>query len=74
MEEEIFDYVVVGSGAGGGPVSCRLALAGYRVLILEAGGTDEGLLYQVPAFHGLATEDPEMSWDFFVRGRDSTGP
>jgi len=67
MEEEIFDYVVVGSGAGGGPVSCRLALAGYRVLILEAGGTDEGLLYQVPAFHCLATEDPALSWDFFVR-------
>src|SRR5262249_40900083 len=67
MEEEIFDYVVVGSGAGGGPVSCRLAMAGYRVLILEAGGTAEGFLYQVPAFHGLATEDPELSWDFFVR-------
>ena len=67
MEEEIFDYVVVGSGAGGGPVACRLALAGYRVLILEAGGTDEGLTYQVPAFHGLATEDPALRWDFFVR-------
>jgi choline dehydrogenase len=67
MEEEVFDYVVVGSGAGGGPVSCRLALAGYRVLILEAGGTDEGLSYQVPAFHGLATEDPALRWDFFVR-------
>jgi choline dehydrogenase len=67
MEEEIFDYVVVGSGAGGGPVSCRLALAGYRVLILEAGGTDEPLVYQVPAFHGLATEEPALRWDFFVR-------
>jgi len=67
MEGEIFDYVVVGSGAGGGPVSCRLALAGYRVLILEAGGTDEGLVYQVPAFHGLASEEPALRWDFFVR-------
>jgi choline dehydrogenase len=67
MEEDIFDYVVVGSGAGGGPVACRLALAGYCVLILEAGGTDERLTYQVPAFHGLATEDPALSWDFFVR-------
>jgi choline dehydrogenase len=37
------------------------------VLILEAGGTDEGLTYQVPAFHGLATEDPALRWDFFVR-------
>src|SRR5205085_6472663 len=23
--------------------------------------------YQVPAFNGLATEDPGMSWDYFVK-------
>jgi choline dehydrogenase-like flavoprotein len=32
-----FDYIVVGSGAGGGPLAARLAEGGKRVLLLEAG-------------------------------------
>lgn len=30
-----YEYVVVGSGPGGGPVAARLALAGHRVLLIE---------------------------------------
>ena len=54
-----FDYVVVGSGAGGGTLAARLAEAGMSVLVLEAGadrtcparapGLPED--YDVPAFH-----------------------
>ena len=32
-----FDYIVVGSGAGGGPLAARLALEGKSVLLIEAG-------------------------------------
>ena len=33
-----WDYVIVGSGAGGGTLAARLAEAGMRVFLLEAGG------------------------------------
>ena len=68
--EAEFDYVVVGSGAGGGPVAANLAEAGHRVLLLEAGLDPEDDDYRVPAFHARASEHPEMSWPFYVRHFD----
>ncbi len=71
---EAYDYVVVGSGAGGGTVAARLAEEGMRVLLLEAGHDPrtEGNAdrfpgdYDIPAFHAFASENPAMAWDFFV--------
>lgn len=61
------EYIVVGSGAGGGPLAATLAKAGRKVLLLEAGDDDEPPNYQVPVFHALASEDEALSWQYFVR-------
>lgn len=66
MSDE-FDYIIIGSGAGGGALSVRLAEAGHKVLLLEAGSDNEPWNYQVPVFHGRATEDEEMRLDHYVR-------
>jgi len=63
---ETYDYIVVGSGAGGGPLAANLAVKGFRVCLIEAGGDAEPIEYQVPSFHALSTEVPEMAWSFFV--------
>lgn len=63
-----YEYVVVGSGAGGGPLAARLALAGHKTLLIEAGDDQgENKNYTIPAYSALASEDEALAWNFFVR-------
>jgi len=62
------EYIIVGSGAGGGPLACNLALAGYKVMLFEAGGANDAEdIAAVPFFSGFTTEDDRISWDYYVR-------
>lgn len=67
LTESEYEFVIVGSGAGGGPLAANLAAAGHRVLLLEAGDDHSCVYYQAPIFHAQASEDEDMRWDYFVR-------
>ncbi len=53
-----YDYVVVGSGPGGGPLAVNLAKAGYSVFLIEAGDASVAT--------GFGQYPPSVTWDFFV--------
>ncbi len=66
-----FEYIVIGTGAGGGPVAANLAKAGRRVLVLEAGGDGNNprslFKYEVPGSDPRT--DPELGWAYWVNSR-----
>ncbi|KAL2194698.1 GMC oxidoreductase-like protein [Corynascus similis CBS 632.67] len=55
----VYDYIVVGSGPGGGVVGANLAKAGYSVLLLEAGDDNPG--------QGFGRYTPTVTWNFYVK-------
>ncbi|PPQ88797.1 hypothetical protein CVT25_010483 [Psilocybe cyanescens] len=66
-----WDYIVVGSGPGGGPLAARLAQAGFSVLLIDAGddhGDDD--IVRVPALNAQASEYTPIHWQFFVSHYD----
>ncbi|KAK4948998.1 hypothetical protein LTR10_012371 [Elasticomyces elasticus] len=66
--DEVYDYIVIGSGPGGGPLAANLAKANYSVLLLEA-GSDGGndLNETIAAWYPFAPYDVNLRWDFFVK-------
>ncbi|GAB1318480.1 hypothetical protein MFIFM68171_08690 [Madurella fahalii] len=60
------DYVVVGSGPGGGIVASNLALAGHSVLLIEAGRDASGDISTT--VNALAyPQNSDIQWSFFVK-------
>lgn len=80
-ESDKFDFIIVGSGAGGGPLACGLARNGFRVLLLEAGGgpnsstdtEDTNKYSSTPVFNAKASDDSLLNWSYFVDRYEKDG-
>ncbi|KAK8113009.1 hypothetical protein PG984_013535 [Apiospora sp. TS-2023a] len=63
---DTYDYIVVGSGPGGGVVASNLALAGHSVLLIEAGrDASDDLSTTIAALSYPGTD--ALKWHFFVQ-------
>ncbi len=58
-----FDYIIVGAGSAGCVLANRLsANRRHRVLLLEAGGSDQLFRVQMPIGYGLSFYDASLNW------------
>ncbi|KAJ7683685.1 hypothetical protein B0H17DRAFT_1204983 [Mycena rosella] len=59
-----FDFVIVGSGVGGGPLAARLAENGFSVLVVDAGHDVVNINTTIPFYFGRAVEDPQLELNY----------
>jgi choline dehydrogenase len=62
---QTFDYIVVGAGTAGCILAARLSEdPAVCVLLLEAGGSDHGVLTRIPLLTFLASASARRNWQF----------
>jgi choline dehydrogenase len=68
-ETNTYDYIVTGSGPGGGTIATNLARAGHSVLLIEAGSdATSDIRTQILSLNSY--DNKNVSWHFFVRHSD----
>lgn len=64
-----YDYIVTGSGPGGGTIATNLARAGHSVLLIEAGSdASTDIRTQILGLNDFSSTN--VAWHFFVKHDD----
>ena len=59
------DYIIIGAGSAGCVLADRLSAdGGDRVLVLEAGGSDDRFWIKMPVGYGRTFADPSVNWKY----------
>ena len=62
---DTFDFIVVGAGSAGCVLADRLSESGtQRVLVLEAGGTDQRFWIKAPIGYGMSFYNAAVNWKY----------
>ncbi len=73
MENQTYDYIVVGAGSAGSVLANRLSASGkHRVLLLEAGRPSHPWT-RVPVGFARLIDNPKANWLYQSEPEDSTG-
>lgn len=69
-----FDYIIAGAGSAGCVVANRLSAdPSKRVLILEAGGSDDWKWFHIPVGYLFAIGNPRADWMYTTRAEPELG-
>jgi choline dehydrogenase len=67
LDQENFDYVIVGAGSAGCVLADRLSEGGaHRVLVLEYGGADHSIYLQMPSALSIPMNMPKYNWFYYT--------
>ncbi|WP_435660629.1 GMC family oxidoreductase [Leisingera caerulea] len=62
---QTFDFIIVGAGSAGCVLAGKLTANGrYKVLLIEAGGTDRRFWIKVPVGYGFTFSNPAVNWRY----------
>ncbi len=74
MDGTEFDYIVVGAGSAGSVIAARLSEhADLRILLVEAGGKDNGFWLKIPVGYGRTITDPKVNWKYMTEPNPALG-
>ena len=61
----VYDYIIVGAGSAGCVLANRLTACGkYRVLLVEAGGSDRSPVIRMPSALSHAMRSKRFNWRY----------